>query len=81
MSNRTEQIDDVVLGMIGDDPRAIADLIRRGSYGYRRPGTVRSALVRLLKAQLVKRRWDGNQRFGRYVYVRASSPLPFYFFH
>ncbi len=70
------QIDNAVLGMIGDEPRAIVDLVRHGE----RPGTVKNSLARLLKAQLIKRSWDGNGRYGRYVYVLASSPLKYFNF-
>lgn len=71
MSKKTEQIDNEVLGMVGEKPVTIMDLCRYGA----RVGTIRNALTRLLKAQLVKRSWDGNERYGRYVYVRATSPL------
>ncbi len=71
-----DQIDNAVLGMIGDAPRAIVDLVGQGGS----PGTIRNAPARLLKAQLVKRQWDGNERYGRYVYVLASSPLEHFYF-
>ena len=31
-------------------------------------GAVRNALKRLLAANEITREWDGNQRYGRYIY-------------
>ena len=56
-----------VLGMLGSQPKAIVDFTRRGW----RVGTIRSALARLLQEQQVTREWDGNIRYGRYVYGRV----------
>lgn len=47
---------------------AIRDLVEDG---FLRLGTVRGALKRLLAEGSVTRRWDGNGRFGRYLYRAA----------
>jgi predicted transcriptional regulator len=35
-------------------------------------GTLRNSLRRLCEAGLAERMWNGNQRFGRYVYSRRK---------
>ena len=49
------------------DAIAIADLARSGW----RIGTIRASLKRLMAEGAVERIWDGNQRFGRYLYYYA----------
>lgn len=45
-------------------------------YGMR-PGTVRASLKRLMEAGKVKRRWDGNPMYGRYLYhVPSKAYVP-----
>jgi predicted transcriptional regulator len=41
--------------------------------GLRR-GTVVGALNRLLESNYVRRRWDGNERFGRFLYYESVKP-------
>jgi DNA-binding transcriptional ArsR family regulator len=41
-----------------------------------RVGTLRASLRRLCEAGLVHRAWDGNERFGRYVYARRADRKP-----
>jgi len=41
-----------------------------------RVGTLRNSLKRLCEAGLVHRAWDGNERFGRYVYARRADRKP-----
>jgi predicted transcriptional regulator len=43
---------------------SIADLCRNGF----RVGTVRASLQRLLATGRLERQWEGNERYGRYVY-------------
>ena len=69
MSNRLNEIDSAVLGSLSEEPTAILDLALRGF----RFGTLRNSLKRLLDAGAVTRRWDGNARFGRYLYTRESA--------
>jgi predicted transcriptional regulator len=38
-------------------------------------GTLRNSLRRHCEAGLADRRWDGNERFGRYVYARRMFDL------
>lgn len=60
-----EQKDDLLLRRLPpDDWAAIVDLARSGL----RVGTIRGSLKRLLDAGTIERRWDGNERFGRYIY-------------
>lgn len=60
----TDEIDHLVLTDLGGEGQSITDLCRMGMH----IGTVRASLKRLVAAGEVKRRWDGNQRFGRYLY-------------
>ena len=41
-----------------------------------RLGTLRASLRRLCEVGLVYRAWDGNERFGRYVYARRADLKP-----
>jgi hypothetical protein len=41
-----------------------------------RVGTLRNSLWRLCESGLADRRWDGNERFGRYVYARRADCKP-----
>ena len=68
MSLRTDQIDEAVLSSIGSEPVPIVDLCKGG-----RIGAYRNSLRRLLEQKAVQRKWDGNQRFGRYLYFRTTQ--------
>jgi hypothetical protein len=70
MSVKTDEIDRRVLGLIGDEPVAIKDLFLRWGGCL---GTYRNAVGRLYDQGLLECRWDGNQRFGRYLYWRAAA--------
>jgi hypothetical protein len=62
-----EQKDTAVLNLLQCDSwTAIIDLRSR-----LRIGTIRGALRRLLAAGKAERRWDGNERFGRFLYRAA----------
>ena len=69
MSLRTNEVDQAVLSYIGSEPVSIMDLCRFGG----RIGTYKNSLRRLLEQKAIQRRWDGNQRFGRYVYFRSAE--------
>lgn len=43
--------------------------------GLPRRGSVESALQRLLRAEVAVRKWNGNQRFGRYLYWLAQDQV------
>jgi hypothetical protein len=61
----TREIDNAVFESLhGDENQPIIDLMRRGL----REGTVRASLKRLLAEKRIVRKWDGNERYGRYVY-------------
>jgi hypothetical protein len=66
---KTEEHDEAVLDVIwqqsSEEYMPIVDMLRIGGFKH---GTVRGALSRLLAAHRVDRKWNGNQRFGRYVY-------------
>jgi hypothetical protein len=67
---RTDEIDRAVLCQVPnekEDGIGIVDFVAAGF----RPGTVRAALSRLLADGTVQRKWDGNERFGRYLYWAA----------
>jgi hypothetical protein len=70
MSHRTVEIDRVILSQLPQnecEAVGIVDLCRTGA----RVGTVRAALKRLLDSEIVSRRWDGTERYGRYLYWAA----------
>lgn len=69
MSYVTDEIDQLVLNYINEEPVALVDLERWGI----RHGTARNAISRLLKAGLVERKWEGNERFGRYLYTKKLA--------
>jgi hypothetical protein len=70
MSNRTEAIDQAVLNSLSAESAvSITDLQRRGF----RLGTSRNSLKRLLTQGQVCRRWDGNPRYGRFLYRLACD--------
>jgi hypothetical protein len=46
---------------------AVVDLYRCYRYHDWAPGTLSRALARLVKDGDAVRRWDGNERFGRYL--------------
>ncbi len=65
VSLKTDQTDSMVLRHL-NTPTAIIDLpVSRGK--------ARNSLKRLLAPGRVVRMWDGNSRFGRYLYVLASQ--------
>jgi hypothetical protein len=66
---RTDEVDRVILHHIGDEPTGVVDLQRWGFSHV----TLRDSLARLLKAELIERRWIGNERFGRYLYSRKGG--------
>ncbi len=64
MFSKLDEIDSLVLQSVPTDEWvAIRDLVKGD-----RLSTVRGALKRLLAKGHVTRKWDGNQRFGRYLY-------------
>jgi hypothetical protein len=70
MSCKTDQIDGVILNQLPDkkcDAVGIMDLCQFGG----RIGTIRASLKRLIESGSAKRQWDGNQRYGRFVYWAA----------
>jgi hypothetical protein len=69
MPLRTDQVDEAVLSCIGSEPVSIVDLCSNGG----RIGAYRNSLRRLLEQEAVQRKWDGNQRFGRYLYFRRTQ--------
>lgn len=67
MSHRTDQIDEIILNQLPgnkSDAVGIVDLCRFGG----RIGAIRASLKRLVESRSVKRAWDGNARYGRFVY-------------
>jgi predicted transcriptional regulator len=59
-------IDDEVLRRLSSEEWESIDDLQRWT-GFR-TGTLRNSLRRLCEEGLAERRWDGNARFGRYVY-------------
>lgn len=69
---RTEEIDSSVLGELPwreVDAVSVLDLCRRGG----RIGTYKNSLKRLVNTGCAARRWDGNERYGRYLYWRKVA--------
>jgi hypothetical protein len=69
---RTDEVDRVVLNHIGDESIGVVDLQRWGFSHI----TLRDSLARLLKANLIERRWIGNERYGRFLYNRKALNSP-----
>jgi hypothetical protein len=66
---RTDEVDRIILNHIRDESIGVVDLQRWGFSHV----TLRDSLGRLLKADLIDRRWIGNERFGRYLYSRKGG--------
>lgn len=75
MSHRTSQIDQVVLSSLPNEKSRAVGIVDFYPLGAR-IGTVRAALKRLVSSGEVERAWDGNERYGRYVYWALGSNLP-----
>jgi predicted transcriptional regulator len=69
MSYATDEIHQLVLNYMSEQPVALVDFERWGV----RHGSARNAVSRLLKAGLIERKWAGNERFGRYLYTKKLS--------
>jgi len=65
---RTHEVDRIILNHIGDESIGVVDLQRWGFSHI----TLRDSLARLLKAELIERRWIGNERYGRFLYNRKA---------
>lgn len=64
--------EDELLKLVGHDPVSATELVE--SYHIRcTTSTVGRHLRSLCDKGELQRRWDGNERFGRYVYYRAGS--------
>ncbi len=70
MSHRTDQIDESVFSRLPEDD--YASINELCGFGFRR-GTVSSSLRRLVEEGSVIRKWDGNQRYGRFLYKVAPE--------
>jgi hypothetical protein len=68
---RTDEVDRVILNHIGNESIGVVDLHRWGFSHV----TLRDSLARLLRADLIERRWIGNERFGRFLYTRISDEV------
>jgi hypothetical protein len=64
---RRDERDEFVVNVLNNQWQRIADIVQAGL----RFGTVRASLKRLEKAGRIEKRWDGNQRYGRFVYKIA----------
>ncbi len=65
-----EQIDEVALNELLDTGQSVNDIT---ATGFRSRRTVVGALKRLLDGGHVTRTWNGNARFGRYLYRIAAA--------
>jgi predicted ArsR family transcriptional regulator len=64
--------EDSILDLIGDEPVSATELHEK--YRMRiKPATVSRHLQSLHEQGLLSRRWDGNERFGRFVYRRRPD--------
>lgn len=74
MSAKTDVIDDLVCNQkLTYEWQSIMDMVSDG--GGWKVGTLRNSLYRLRELGLVERKWEGNQRFGRYLY-RLAEAIP-----
>jgi predicted transcriptional regulator len=66
---RQRDKDNAVLGIVlPNDWRSVNDVTQWGG----RVGSIRASMRRLLTDGLIERRWDGNERYGRYLYRRTD---------
>jgi predicted transcriptional regulator len=69
-ANLKDEADRIVLEYLSEDEgTGIVDMIRCGL----KQGTIRASLKRLVESGSAKRKWDGNERFGRYLYFAAKE--------
>ena len=68
---RQQQRDDAVYYLLNDDWQSVDEIVLSG-HGVSL-GTVRASLKRLLEDGLIERKWDGNERYGRYLYREVQS--------
>jgi hypothetical protein len=69
-ANLKDEADRIVLEYLSEEEgTAIVDMIRCGL----KQGTIRASLKRLVESSSAKRMWDGNERFGRYLYFAAKE--------
>jgi len=66
-------IDAEVLRRLSPDEWESIDSLQRWT-GFR-TGTLRNSLRRLCEEGFAERKWDGNERFGRYTYTRRMFDL------
>lgn len=72
MSRNFESALEAVADLVGSEPVAAIDLYH--AYHFRcRLGTLSRWLATLFQRGVIDRRWDGNQRFGRYLYFREEG--------
>jgi hypothetical protein len=68
---RREAILEAVANGVGREPISATEYQQR--YSCRRTlGTISRWFATLYHKGVLDRRWDGNQRFGRYVYFRKA---------
>lgn len=68
----TNRVDERVLRAIPtQETQEYVPIIELCNCGFRY-NTLRNALARLVRVRAVRRKWDGNQRFGRYIYQQTA---------
>lgn len=68
---RQEQKDDAVFALVGEDRSSGVSLNDMVKFGIPR-GTAEAAVKRLMANGKVDSVYDGNERFGRFLYFRKS---------
>jgi DNA-binding Lrp family transcriptional regulator len=68
MSYRTDEIDRSVLNSLPTEHREAIAVVDLAHDNWLKLGTIRNALKRLLDEGAIERIWDGNERFGRFLY-------------
>lgn len=64
--------EDEIHDLVGFEPTSVLELIERHRM-RRSPTTVGQHLRALHEKGLLARRWDGNGRFGRWLYCRPET--------
>jgi DNA-binding transcriptional ArsR family regulator len=62
-----------IYDLVSHDPVSAIDLAERHGRYHNAQTTFSRALTKLYQQGKLDRKWDGNERFGRYLYFRKPA--------
>jgi len=72
MSKYSQSTLEQTADLVGREPISAVEI--QQTYGFRcSSGAINRRLAALVNLGVLDRRWDGNQRFGRYLYFRRAD--------